>query len=255
MLTIFAAISLGFLGSFHCLGMCGPIALALPVHQFSPLRKHLGVLFYNLGRLFTYALLGLFFGLLGQTFFPAKFQQALSISIGLVLLLSLVLSKTSNVTLYGFPTFHKIISKLKSGLALLFQKKGLRFLFLIGLLNGLLPCGLVYMGIAGATASGTYLKGALFMLGFGLGTLPAMYSVAFMGQFINVHARNTIRKAVPLIVASMAILLILRGLNLGIPYVSPAIEADKRSVNCCVKENHCAKSNSEKPVIICRKIK
>lgn len=233
---IIAAISLGLLGSFHCIGMCGPIALALPVHQYSPLKKYLGIFLYNLGRVATYTFLGVVFGLLGQSFFLGGFQQILSIVIGVLLLLSVILTnvKTLN-TAKGLGFIYSFINSVKLQLGNLFNKKGLHFLFFIGLLNGLLPCGLVYLGIAGAIATGHYIKGAEFMFYFGIGTVPVMYAVAFLGQFITVKYRNHIRQAMPYVVSMMAVLLIIRGMNLGIPYLSPQFEKETHKVSCCEK--------------------
>ena len=230
-----AAITLGLLGSFHCIGMCGPIALALPVHHYSSLKKYTGIIFYNAGRILTYTTLGLLFGLLGQSFFIGGFQQVISVSIGILLLLSVVLPRfrffgsNSTTFLYSF------ISSIKNSLGNLFNKKGLHFLFFIGVLNGLLPCGLVYLGIAGAIASGNYLRGAEFMFYFGLGTAPIMFSVALLGQFVSLKYRNAIRKTMPVMVSIMAIMLIIRGLNLGIPYLSPEFEKQSNTVSCCEK--------------------
>ncbi len=237
MQLILAAISLGLLGSFHCIGMCGPIALALPVHHYSKFKKYLGIFLYNLGRIITYTFLGLLFGLLGQSFFLGGIQQVLSICIGLLLLLSVVFtnSKIFNSQRLGF--IYSFINSVKIQLGNLFNKKGLHFLFFIGILNGLLPCGLVYLGIAGAIATGHFIKGAEFMFYFGIGTVPIMYAVAFFGQFITLKYRNQIRKAMPAVVVFMAIMLILRGLNLGIPYISPAFEKESREVTCCEKPN------------------
>ena len=233
---VIAAISLGLLGSFHCIGMCGPIALALPVHQYSPLKKYLGIFLYNLGRVTTYTFLGVLFGLLGQSFFLGGFQQILSITIGVLLLLSVILSnvKTLN-TAKGLGFIYSFINSVKMQLGNLFNKKGLHFLFFIGLLNGLLPCGLVYLGIAGAIATGHYIKGAEFMFYFGIGTVPVMYAVAFFGQFITVKYRNHIRQAMPYVVSMMALMLIVRGMNLGIPYLSPQFEKESHKVSCCEK--------------------
>jgi uncharacterized protein len=237
MSIIFLALSLGFLGSFHCIGMCGPIALALPVHHFGAMKKHAGIWLYQLGRLFTYAMLGLLFGLLGQAFFPAGFQQGLSIALGVLMILALVLSRTNPHI--GIPAYQKFIGRLKMRLSALFQRRGLRFLFGTGVLNGLLPCGLVYIGIAGAAASGNYLRGTLFMLGFGLGTVPAMYAVAILGQFLSSQVRSQVRKAMPVMITAMALLLIVRGLNLGIPYLSPALETKHQALNCCTQQADC----------------
>lgn len=233
---IIAAISLGLLGSFHCIGMCGPIALALPVHQYSPLKKYLGIFLYNLGRVATYTFLGVVFGLLGQSFFLGGFQQILSIVIGVLLLLSVILTNVKALnTAKGLGFIYSFINSVKLQLGNLFNKKGLHFLFFIGLLNGLLPCGLVYLGIAGAIATGHYIKGAEFMFYFGIGTVPVMYAVAFLGQFITVKYRNHIRQTMPYVVSMMAVLLIIRGMNLGIPYLSPQFEKETHKVSCCGK--------------------
>jgi sulfite exporter TauE/SafE len=245
MTLILSAISLGLLGSFHCIGMCGPIALALPVHHFSSIKKYLGIFIYNLGRIFTYTFLGVLFGLIGQSFFLGGFQQILSITIGIVLLLSVVLSNTNRLNFKRFNFIYSFINAFKMQLGNLFNKKGFHFLFFIGLLNGLLPCGLVYLGIAGAIASGHYMKGAEFMFYFGIGTLPIMYAVAFFGQFIKVKYRNTIRHAMPYVVSIMALMLIIRGLNLGVPYLSPQFEEEDNTITCCNK------SSNEKPEIKC----
>ena len=239
-----AAISLGLFGSFHCLGMCGPIALALPVQQFEPLTRVVGIFIYNLGRAITYALFGILFGLLGQAFFMGGFQQVLSISVGILLLLSVFLP--SFFTSFRFKFYQNFNFQLKAVFQDLFRKKGVPVLFLIGLLNGLLPCGLVYVAIAAATATGNYLNGALFMLVFGLGTFPVMVALPFFGQFIKVKYRNQIRKAVPVMVSLMALLFILRGLNLGIPYLSPRTNGPgKNSMEC-----HSASSAQESKALM-----
>ena len=235
--VIIAAISLGLLGSFHCIGMCGPIALALPVHQYSFQKKLLGILLYNSGRVITYTFIGLLFGMLGQSFFIGGFQQVLSVSLGVLLLLSVILSQVSFTNAPRFKFLYSFVNAIKNQLGNLFNKKGLHYLLFIGLLNGLLPCGLVYLGIAGAIATGHYIKGAEFMFYFGIGTIPIMYAVAFFGQFITLKYRNHIRKAMPIVVSSMALLLIVRGLNLGIPYVSPRFEKQINSVTCCNKSS------------------
>ncbi len=228
-----AAISLGLLGSFHCLGMCGPIALALPIHHQAPLIKLVSVVLYNLGRAITYAVFGLLFGLLGQGFFVGGFQQLLSVAIGALLLIAVLYSFLFSKGLLSIGTINGFVLRLKAGFGKLFRLKNSASMFLIGLLNGLLPCGLVYVAVAGATATGHFLSGALFMFLFGLGTLPTMLSLSLFGQFMQIKYRNLIRKAVPVFVSAMAILMILRGLNLGIPYLSPRIvEKENKAMNC-----------------------
>ena len=132
---------------------------------------------------------------------------------------------------------YKFVSILKAGLRVLFTQKSYSAMFSIGVLNGLLPCGLVYLGIAGAIATGDGLKGSLFMMMFGLGTLPAMLFVSLASQLISIDVRNKMRKTVPVFVTMMAVVLILRGMNLGIPYISPDLsKTDCTKHTCCHKQ-------------------
>lgn len=232
----YAALALGFLGSFHCIGMCGPITLALPLSSNSWIQKIIGAFIYNFGRVLTYSLLGAFFGLVGKSFVIAGYQQILSLTLGIAILI-MVLLPNQVASKFKITSFiFSYIGKLKQKLGLLFQKKSMKSLFFIGTLNGLLPCGLVYLGVAGAIATGDINKGALFMATFGLGTIPAMFLVSLAGNFIGLNIRNKIQKAVPIFVSAMALLLILRGMNLGIPYLSPQFsDKDATKHSCCHK--------------------
>ena len=99
------------------------------------------------------------------------------------------------------------------------NKPGKNSLFIIGVLNGFLPCGLVYMAIAGAYSNYDIVNAMIFMLFFGLGTFPMMLSISFFGK----HLKNKInvRKMFPFIAFIMGVLFIVRGLELNIPYLSP----------------------------------
>lgn len=221
------ALSLGFLGSFHCIGMCGPIAMALPLNRSSKIKMVAGGAVYNLGRVFTYALIGLVFGLIGQGLFIAGYQNFLTLTLGIIILLSVFLSLKWFSGVKRFFMRYSFINNVKSGIIRLFSKSSFTGLFLIGLLNGFLPCGLVYLGITGSIATGSALNGALFMAFFGLGTLPAMLFVNIVSGSISMQFRNQVRKLVPVVVGCMGALLILRGLNLGIPMISPKITEKK----------------------------
>lgn len=228
---LISALSIGFLGSFHCIGMCGALALSLPIQHLEGAKKTIGIILYNLGRVCTYALLGLLFGALGSSFEFFGWQQILSIVAGIVLLLMAILQfsgQRKQTPLWLEKYWNKpIISKI----APLFQSKKLINTFNIGLLNGLLPCGLVYIAIAGALATSHLFSGMLFMAFFGLGTLPAMMAIGITGNKIGYNFRNFIKKSTPYIIAVMGVLLVLRGANLGIPYLSPVHEAGH--INCC----------------------
>jgi sulfite exporter TauE/SafE len=236
MAIFFAAITLGFLGSFHCVGMCGPIALALPLNRESLFSKICGVLLYNVGRIFTYSLVGGLFGLIGQSIVIAGYQQGLSIALGVAILIMVLLPNAITNKLKILSFAFSYIGKVKQLLKKVFQKNSYSSLFFIGTLNGLLPCGLVYLAIAGAIATGSFLQGSFFMAIFGLGTLPAMLAISFVGSSININVRKKINSAIPVFTVVMALLLILRGLNLGIPYVSPVMSSTKPECHKCCHE-------------------
>ena len=231
---LISALVLGLLGSFHCVGMCGPIAFVLPVDQSNTYRKVLQIVIYHFGRLLSYSILGLVFGIIGKGLYLFGFQQQLSIIIGIVMIV-VVLIPYKTFAKYNFskPLF-KIISKVKSSLGSALKKKTLDTFLTIGFLNGFLPCGLVYMAVFGAIASGNAFEGSLYMMVFGLGTIPLMTSVIYFSNFLKGALRQKIQKAIPVFVVIIGVLFILRGLGLGIPYISPAPMSDMvtNSMNC-----------------------
>lgn len=215
-----SALIFGLLGSFHCIGMCGPIAFMLPVDRTNKITQFFQILSYHFGRLFTYSLIGLLFGFLGKGFYFFGFQQQLSIAAGILMILVILLPKTFQKYNFSKP-INKWVMKVKSSLGKELKNKGNDTFFTIGFLNGFLPCGLVYMAVFGALASSNALSGSLYMFLFGLGTVPLMTIIVYVGNFANGLLRKTIQQAIPYVVFFIGILFILRGLGLGIPYVSP----------------------------------
>jgi len=220
MSTYFAALSLGFLFSFHCIGMCGPIALAVPLGNSTGFLRTGKMLTYNAGRILTYAIMGALFGVIGQGFHIAGIQQWVSIGLGVFIILAALfpaLFKGSGIErkVLGYT------SGLKNAFTKSFGKSSFSGLAVIGLLNGLLPCGLVYMALAMAMASNGPFEGAGMMVFFGLGTVPAMFGVQFFGHLLSEGVRSRIRRFVPYMVALLGVLFILRGSGLNIPYISP----------------------------------
>jgi hypothetical protein len=120
--------------------------------------------------------------------------------------------------------FEFFTAPLRRAIQQLFRTRSYKGLFLIGLLNGLLPCGLVYLAIAGAIGTGSVYFGIAFMVLFGLGTLPMMLLISWIGNLFTIAVRNTMNKIIPYIVVLIGVLFILRGLSLGIPYLSPPAE-------------------------------
>jgi sulfite exporter TauE/SafE len=231
-MLLYTAFILGFAGSFHCIGMCGPIALALPIKKSHS--RIGGILTYNLGRIVTYAILGSLTGLIGRGFILAGIQQKISVGIGLLILLSLVLPKIQMHYLRPDTILFRFVAFLKKCFSNLFKSKSYGALFSIGLLNGLLPCGFVYLAMAAAILNTSILNSVLFMGLFGLGTVPMMLSISWLPNFMNDKARNNMLRTMPFITLLLAILFIVRGLNLGIPYLSPEYNDSKPiHVKCC----------------------
>lgn len=219
---LFSAFILGLISSLHCVGMCGPIAMMLPVDSHNEAKKVTQIITYHLGRLTAYSTIGLLFGLLGRGFFLAGLQQKMSIFIGLAMIAAVLIPERI-FSKYNFSKpVYKVISNLKSTLGSQFKNKSYKSLFTIGLLNGFLPCGMVYVALFGAIAMQSAGFGILYMLLFGLGTVPLMTIVVYMHSLLKLPFRNKIQKAIPYVAVVIGVLFILRGLGLGIPYVSPS---------------------------------
>ena len=226
-MMLWTALLLGLLGGVHCAGMCGPLMLALPRRAGGTGRFIAGRLAHQLGRVFTYCLLGLGFGALGTGFAMAGVQRFASIALGVAMLAGLL---TSRKLLLAAPVA-SLVGRLKAAMGGLLARRSLASQTLLGSLNGLLPCGLVYVACAGATATGSLTSGVTYMALFGLGTIPVMLGISLTGHLLPVKARFQLARLVPAGVVLVAALLILRGLSLGIPYLSPDLTASP-SANC-----------------------
>ena len=217
----FTALVLGLLGSFHCIGMCGPIAFMLPVDRTNTFKKISQITIYHIGRLISYGIIGLVFGLVGKSLYIFGIQQQLSIAIGVLMIITVLIPyKTFSKFNFSKPVF-KLISKVKSALGKALQKKTADTFLTIGFLNGFLPCGLVYMALFAAIATGSTLRGSLYMIIFGLGTIPLMTTAIYFSTILKGSFRQKVQKAIPIFVILIGVLFILRGLGLGIPYISP----------------------------------
>jgi hypothetical protein len=231
---LLSALILGLLGSFHCIGMCGPIAFMLPVDRQNSVKKVIQISIYHFGRLLTYSLIGLAFGLVGKGLYIFGLQQQLSIAIGIIMIIAVLIPyKTFNKYNFSKPLY-RFISKIKTALGKELKKKTPDTFLTIGFLNGFLPCGLVYMAILGAIASGSALEGSLYMFIFGLGTIPLMTIAIYFSRFLSSVVRMKIQKAIPVFVVIIGLLFIVRGLGLGIPYVSPTpvTEIEESQMEC-----------------------
>jgi sulfite exporter TauE/SafE len=223
---VWAGFLIGFFGSFHCVGMCGPIVLALPVGNASTFKLVVSRVAYNFGRILTYTFFGAVFGFFGRGITFVGFQRYATIIIGVsILFYYLTPSKYKGKLALTAP--YKLLSNfVKKSFKRITKDGSPQSLFLFGIINGFLPCGFVYVAIAGAVTMGDALSGASFMALFGLGTTPIMLGTALVGKFISGNVRRRMNKLIPVFAIILAILFILRGLNLGIHYISPKLSND-----------------------------
>jgi sulfite exporter TauE/SafE len=216
-MELWSAFLVGFVGSLHCAGMCGPLALALPAAGPGCAAFVAGRIIYNLGRITSYCLLGVVFGLVGKSLALVGLQRWASLAAGVSILVTAVASSRYGL---GLPAA-RTVAWLKAAFASLLKRRTLPSLYLLGTVNGLLPCGLVYAACATTVALGSVGNALSYMLAFGLGTLPMMLGLALLGQNFQFALRLRFQKLIPLCLLLLAALLILRGLSLGIPFVSP----------------------------------
>jgi sulfite exporter TauE/SafE len=226
-----SALALGVLSSFHCVGMCGAIAFSLPTHYLSPAKKLSGIVLYNIGRIATYSALGLSFGLIGRQISMGGFQKVFSIVAGVVIL-AIVIQHAAGKRFLHVKAIDQFNYKLQIFIGNYIKKQQLYGMFVLGAANGLLPCGMVYLAVTGAMASGSINNGFIFMASFGLGTLPAMFLLGYFGFMISFSTRNFFKKAIPYFVAAMGVLLILRGMNIGLPVNPNTSTSSRQTISC-----------------------
>ena len=228
------AFILGLMGSLHCIGMCGPIAFMLPLDRERTALKYGQLGMYHLGRAMAYGLIGLVFGLVGKGLYLFGFQQKLSIVLGLVMIASVLIPSRYFRGWKLTRPLYRLIGRLQAALGGQLKRRSPDTFLTIGFLNGFLPCGLVYMALIGAMALASAPEGALYMVVFGLGTLPLMSAAALFGKFLKGRWAPALRRAIPVFVVLIGLLFVLRGMGLGIPYVSPKMQqqAVNTSVDC-----------------------
>ena len=210
------AFTIGILGSLHCVGMCGPIALALPLNSKERRTIIFQSLLYHFGRICTYGMMGLFMGFLGWGIVLAGYQKSFSIGFGILLIVSAIFSFSLERRMLGSRFVQRIFNWVKIRLGTLLSINSNSGAFKIGLLNGILPCGLVYVALAGAVTGGGMIEGAGYMMAFGAGTMPLLTAVMILGKFHNLKLAKY-RKWIPVGLVLFGILLIYRGVMLDVP--------------------------------------
>ncbi len=229
--NLLAGVLLGLAGSLHCIGMCGPLVLILPFQSESKLSGLFQSLLYHVGRVFVYVMMGLLFGLVFQIVDLKYFEQYFSLAIGVLFLI-----------LWSKEQFFKQKAKvggLQTFVLDMFGKamkmKSVMGMFLAGMFNGMLPCGLVYGALLAAFGTGTTVGAVQFMLGFGLATIPAMLLVYFAKSLISNKLRLNLAKLLQWWLLILGVWFLLRGANLGIPFVSPKIHTHSGQPSSCCK--------------------
>jgi sulfite exporter TauE/SafE len=220
------------IGSLHCVGMCGPLALALPIQYLYKSQRAFAIILYQLGRVITYSTLGLILGLAGRQVYLAGLQQWFSIGMGILIIFLLIqyLIFRKNARPALLNSFYLLVQQVMINIL---KTRGASSFLFFGMANGLLPCGMVYIALAGALVTTAVHQSVLFMAMFGLGTVPAMIAISLFGQYLSLKVRNSFRRMVPVFVTAMAVILILRGMNLGIPFISPLLPSSSPAAVSC----------------------
>ena len=204
------ALITGFVGSLHCVGMCGPLAMALPVGRLPLAQRGLGVGLYHGARVLAYAGLGVAVGSLGQGLLLAGLQRPLSIGAGVFLLIWTLLARGR----FGGLTTARPTRWITSSMRGFLNQPSLRAFAGLGFLNGLLPCGFVYVALTGAAATGSVVNGSVYMLLFGAGTLPALLTVRHLSSLFPVRQRQRLSGLMPVVAIGLGLLLLIRGIGL-----------------------------------------
>jgi sulfite exporter TauE/SafE len=228
---LISALLIGIAGSLHCVGMCVPLMLSNVFIHENLKESIIRWNFYHLGRILIYAMWGFLFGSIGISIKWFGMQQNISVALGLGILSTMLLIRI-------FPTVENKLQKLIPFTMLskkFYPKKNgstIKSAFVGGLLNGILPCGLVYVALAGATAMQNPIKGSIFMVMFGIGTLPMLILVLIIGSRLQLSVRKYFIKWYPIMIGFIGIMLIVRGLNLG-SMLSPALIKNSRNIIQC----------------------
>ncbi|MCL5991310.1 MAG: sulfite exporter TauE/SafE family protein [Bacteroidetes bacterium] len=232
---IISGFVLGIITSMHCIGMCGPLALAVPRTEGSKMRLFFEGFIFNFGRVITYTLMGLILGGIGMAVSLAGYQEIISIILGSSILVIYFFAVVFKKKLFKLNFTNKVYAKLQFWFGKFFNKQTKGALLILGILNGLLPCGAVYIALAQSILAGGLAQSSLFMASFGFGTMPLLLTVFVSRNIIPIAIRKKMTKLIPVAVVLVGALLIMRGMSLGIPYISPVLPHQEQASEapCC----------------------
>jgi sulfite exporter TauE/SafE len=211
-ILLFLGASMAVVGSAHCLAMCGPLALIGAGRvQSQESRTSANALLYHFGRIATYLLLGAVAGLAGSVVAGTGWRNVLSIVAGAGLIVS-ASGLAQWVTRGRLPRLTtRLVNRFGAASRALRPGHPARA-FLLGAGNGLLPCGLLYAALGAAAGLGSLQAAMTFVAGFGLGTLPVFGLLLSLAHRLAPHVPVRMRRASPIAVALVGLLLIVRGL-------------------------------------------
>jgi uncharacterized protein len=226
------AFTMGLAGSLHCAGMCGPIVWIMPFQMMNGYKKALAIFLYHLGRTSVYALMGLLLHSFSSLFHP-QWQQYISVALGVLLLAIGIISFIPGKKSISLPWGDAVKNKLGS----LIGNPSLPSFLYSGALNGLLPCGLVYMALSASATASSPLQAMALMYVFGAGTMPVLVALTLLKNKMQFLRAQHIKKLVPVVMLVFGCIFVLRGMNLGIPYLSPMVSVEQQQVkaSCCHK--------------------
>lgn len=233
MLEPLAGFLLGLAGSLHCAGMCGPIAMSLPSAGGRGARRVIEKSTYQIGRVATYALLGLVVGFGASAFDLAGYGRIASITAGVLMIATAVIQIVWHRSPIPSGPIHTLTAPVRRWLGELLKQRSMLALAGIGALNGLLPCGLVTSALLGSAATTQPIDAMVFMTFFGIGTMPMMLSIALGGAFLTERIRVKMRVALPVVALAVGAIVLLRGMALDIPFISPPEAKPTANVHCC----------------------
>lgn len=225
-MLISTAFLLGFIGSLHCIGMCGPLTLMIPSTGKGRIRFIQGRILYNFGRILMYGLIGTIIGFIGEQFLLFFSQKWLSAVIGFLIIGILLLPSAVQRKLEMYSTVARLTNFIKSSLSAIYKKNNFVAQFSFGLINGLLPCGLVYAALAGAFLQSTPWQGGIYMLVFGTGTLPMMLGISLGAGWLKKIGGFRVKKLLPITYGIIGLWLILRGFSVPLPNLYTAPDVD-----------------------------
>jgi sulfite exporter TauE/SafE len=232
--VLLISLTMGFISSWHCAGMCGPLVLSMPGISKTNNHPIIDTLLYHAGRIMIYATGGLIAGVIGRNFQIASSQQQISLWLGVIILFYVLTPKKFSARLTEWTHTSTFFDYVRLQITSLWHRPNRSTRFFLGALNGVLPCGMVYLALASALTTGSIGTSILFMIGFGVGTLPMLVAIAYIGKMLHYKVRLGMQRAVPFFLVTMACLLMLRGLGLGIPYLSPTMKsAGTHKPACC----------------------